>query len=352
MSLRKPETIIIRLPAILTVYILICQVSYSQSPDFKFKRRNHTTSQGYVSASKQSKYIAAGIGVNFQSYFGDLTPNDNYIGNAFKTMRPGLSAFATYNFHPLVFFFGEIAYARITGDDFNSNPYKSSISARKYIRNLSFRNDLFGLNMKAHLNLFRDPYEYFSRKDLNLFLFTGLSVIYSNPKTKVPETDFNGNVFENSGQWVALRPLGTEGQGIDLKRKKYSAIQIGIPVGGGIKWRLSHKLDLMLEGSILFLLTDYIDDVGTNYTDQGIFEDPLARALSDRSREPTAALKSQERDIEFIAENAQLIQYISEYDGNTYLTFDGFGQEGATRGGSRNDLIGSMSIKISYIFTH
>ena len=128
----KPGTTIIRQAVLFIHLIFFCNISFSQQSEFQYKRKNHSTSQGYISASKQSKYIAGGIGVNFQSYFGDLTPNENFVGNALKTMRPGFSMFALYNFDPWFYFSAEFTFSRITGDDFNSEPYESSISARKY----------------------------------------------------------------------------------------------------------------------------------------------------------------------------------------------------------------------------
>ena len=40
----------------------------------------------------------------------------------------------------------------------------------------------------------------------------GVAVLYHNPKGKVPEFGTDNMRFSNYGQWVALRPLGTEGQ--------------------------------------------------------------------------------------------------------------------------------------------
>ncbi len=333
----------------LLCFLCSVQLLMAQYTEFRYKRKNHATDEGYIIATKEARYLSGGIGLNLQGYLGDLTPIENYLGNGIKVIRPGIAVFASYNFNPIVFFSGDLTYGRIVGDDFNADPYDQS--TRKYVRNLSFRNDLIGLTLRANANVLRDPFEYFKRKDFNIYFFSGITIFYSNPKAKVPATDRNGTPFENAGEWVALRPLATEGQGNPGFSKKYSPIQIGIPLGGGLRFRLKHRIDLLVEGSLHYLLSDYIDDIGSDYVDLGIFDDELAKALSDRSMEPTAVVKGDVRDQAIIEESTRLYTYESIYDGNTYTVFENFGNEGAKRGGDRNDLIATMSIKISYIFT-
>jgi len=334
----------------LFVLLILCsQLAEAQYTEFKYKRKNHSTEKGFYQTTVQARYLSLGIGVNAQGYLGDLTPNENYFANGIKVLRPGASLFALYNFNPILFFSGELNYARIVGDDFNADPYAKS--TRKYVRNLSFRNDLFGLTLRANANVLKDPFEYFKRKDFNLYFYTGLSIFYSNPKAKVPETGTNGAQFENAGDWVALRPLGTEGQNHPDYGEKYSAVQLGIPLGAGLRFKIGYKIDLMLEGTIHYILSDYIDDVGGSYPDLGVFENELAKTLSDRSMEAVAVVKGDVRDQQVIEESTRPYTYESIYDGQTYTVFETFGHQGGLRGGDRNDLIASMSIKFSYIFT-
>lgn len=331
------------------IIILGAKISNAQYTEFKYKRKNHSTEQGFLNVTQQSRFISGGIGLNFQGYVGDLTPNEKYLINGLKVLRPGVTVFSTYNFNPNLFFSGDLFYGRIVGDDFNADPYDDS--PRKYTRNLSFRNDLIGLTLRANVNVMRDPFEYFKRKNFNLYFFSGISFFYSNPKAKVPEVDRNGQTLENAGKWVALRPLGTEGQNHPDYGKKYSIMQIGIPLGGGLRFRLGHRTDLLLEGSLHYILSDYIDDIGGSYVDLGIFEDELAKTLSDRSMEPVAVVKGDVRDQEIIEESTRLYTYESSYDGNSYTVFENFGHDDGLRGGERNDLIATLSIKFSYIFT-
>jgi hypothetical protein len=108
----------------------------------------------------------------------------------------------------------------------------------------------------------------------------------------------------------------------------------------------------MVEGSLHYILCDYIDDIGSNYVDLGVFDNELAKALSDRSQEKIAVLKGEMRDWQLILDYTRDYIYESAYDGRTYSVFEGFGSPQATRGGDRNDRIATLSIKISYIFTN
>ena len=227
------------------VFIFGFVQAFGQYSDFKYKKKNHSSEAGFVVASRQAKYISGGLGLNLLNYFGDLTPNEKLIKNAIITTRPGISAFANYNFSSNIFFKGELLYGRITGDDFNADPYATS--TRKYTRNLNFRNDLVGLTIAGNFNIFKDPFEYYKRRNFNIYLMAGISVFYSNPKAK----KLGGTNEDKPYSWVALRPLGTEGQNNpEVGLKKYSSIQLGIPFGAGVRIRLGYRTDLYLEANL------------------------------------------------------------------------------------------------------
>ncbi len=339
------------------LYILVfCNLlsvdAFSQYTEFKYKRKNHSSEAGYLRATKETKYFNGGIGVHMLNYFGDLSANENYLKNTLKSMRPGVSAFVNYHQSSHLFFKGELMYGRIFSNDNFSDPYATTVAARKYVRNLSFRNDMVGISLISNLNLLRDPFEYFKRRNFNVYLSAGLSVLYSNPKAKVPEMSRDGIPFGNAGDWVALRPLGTEGQNHPDYGNKYSPIQLGIPFGGGVRIRLGYKMDLYLEASAVYFLSDYLDDVGSDYVDLGVLDSELARTLSDRSQETTAVIKNKLRDQNIINNSTSEYTYESKYDGQSYTVYHGFGNDGDVRGGSKSDVITITSIKFSYIFAN
>lgn len=328
--------------------MLFANCSFGQYSSFKYKRKNHSSADWYEQSTKGSHYLTIGGGPSLNAYFGDLTPKENLIVNAFKVTRPGFSAFINYNWKAPFSFSGDLFYSRIIGDDFNTSPEDGG-STRKYVRNLSFRNDMIGFTARGNYMLIKDRFEFFKRIDFNIYLNAGITLYYSNPMAKIP----NDTIYTNAGDWVALRPLGTEGQNNPATGvKKYSSVQVGIPVGGGMRFRLGYKTDLYIDASLTYILSDYIDDIGEHYVDLGALESGLAKFMSDRSRQKTSALSGDERDWDLINDYTEPYSYVSVYDGETYNVFEGFGHEGATRGGPGHDLVGLLSFRISYIISN
>ena len=94
---------------------------------------------------------------------------------------------------------------------------------------------------------------------------------------------FNPQAENSNGQWVDLQPLGTEGQGTTAypDRKKYSRTQIALPMGGGVKFTLNDRLNLMLSFSGRKTYTDYLDDVSTTYPGTPTEFDAASIEMSD-----------------------------------------------------------------------
>jgi hypothetical protein len=112
------------------------------------------------------------------------------------------------------------------------------------------------------VDLFPTDRGYLRRDFFNQYGMLGLELFYHNPKGYVPR----GYGLADEGKWISLRPLSTEGEGLGAPyKKKYSLIQPGIILGGGVKYRLTDKLDIGLEFGWRFTFTDYLDDVSGNY---------------------------------------------------------------------------------------
>jgi len=85
----------------------------------------------------------------------------------------------------------------------------------------------------------------------------GISMFYFNPKAR-----------EKPGrEWIELQPLGTEGQGLAEfpDRQHYSLTGFAIPMGVGLKFALSDKINLGAEIGMRKTFTDYLDDVSSTY---------------------------------------------------------------------------------------
>lgn len=272
------------------------------------------------------------------------------MSTEFSQIKPGISGHFQYRYGPRIGLKAELLYGRLTGDDFTSANPSDAQALSRYIRNLSFRNDILDLSIMSQIYLFKNYLDYGQRKFFNFYINGGFSIFYHNPKGRVPDFKITGERFPNSGDWVALRPLGTEGQFSQYyDNKPYSNVQFSVPFGGGFVFRLTDQLDFTFEINYRILLTDYIDDVSGKYVDLGALDNDIAKSFSDRSREEYSMMTGKERDYEQILSNTEFYNYISRYDGNRYTVFKGYGQDGALRGGSSKDTYLVTSFKISYI---
>jgi hypothetical protein len=102
------------------------------------------------------------------------------------------------------------------------------------------------------------------------FIFGGVAVFHFNPYA-----------YDSSGNKVYLKPLSTEGQGVDPDRKPYNLTQFAIPVGVGVKFRINENTVLAYEVSARKTFTDYLDDVSSTYFDQAT----LAQARGQKAVE-------------------------------------------------------------------
>ena len=152
------------------------------------------------------------------------------------------------------------------------------------LRNLSFRSDIVELCAMAEFN-FRPFGPGATESAWTPYIFGGIGVFHHNPMALCIGAD-------GDQQWVALQPLSTEGQGTSVypDRRPYALIQLCMPFGVGVKWRINKVFSLTAEYGFRKTWTDYLDDVSTTYVDASLLErevvdGSLAVRLSDRSGE-------------------------------------------------------------------
>jgi hypothetical protein len=344
--------------ALLAMFLLSVNQVFAQKSDKSYLKKKSKRVGGFKGGSlhfdKDKRYISAGISVDFLNYFGDLAPQSNVGSTKISLTRPGFSIYGTYRYTANLSFRASFAYGRMVGDDYEADPYGTE-SRFRYVRNLSFRNDIKELAAIATWDIFGNYNDFLNRQTFTPYVYTGIAVFHHNPKAKAPALDKLGNPLENAGEWVALRPLGTEGQLSEFYDvKQYSTIQASIPFGAGVRAKINERLDFEFEIGYRYLFTDYIDDVSGMYVDLGALDSELARAMSDRATEPTGGIKGGERDFEAINAITVPKTYTSEYNGQTYRIFAGYGQEAAenNRGSSSgNDIYIVTSFKVSYILS-
>lgn len=137
-------------------------------------------------------------------------------------------------------------------------------------RNLSFFSTIYELGAAA------EYYPFTAERRIAPYLTVGGAYYHHNPKT----------LFNN--RTVALRDLGTEGQGAPGYAPRYSLHRWAVPVGGGVRVAFGQSWVLGVEARLRFTFFDYLDDVSgayVNYYELAQTRGSLAAALADRTQE-------------------------------------------------------------------
>ena len=164
----------------------------------------------------------------------------------------------------------------LEGDD-KLAPNKGGDEVYRLERNLNFRTKLLEgyAAVEFYPSVFLEQYDDLKGK-LRPYGIIGVGVYHFNPQTQ-----------DNSGNWVALQPLHTEGQGFPEypDRKVYKLTQMELPMGFGFKYYLKENMFIGLEVLHRKLFTDYVDDVSTDYIDPIYFDKYLSPANAALARQ-------------------------------------------------------------------
>jgi hypothetical protein len=215
---------------------------------------------------KRTRYELMG-GVGGAAFMGDLgggkNPDsklDDYFGDLdVFSSRPAMWMAMRYKLSPSFAVRGNLILGQVSGDD------KWSGDQGRKSRNLNFRSPIFEQSLQLEYSIIKenDARKWHKRKkrsvrgnSFNLYTFAGFGGFWFNPKGEDPY-----------GNWVKLRPIGTEGQTADGKNEMYSRYAMCFPGGLGVKIGINRKWDFGVEYGLRYTLTDYIDDVGSSYYD-------------------------------------------------------------------------------------
>ena len=180
----------------------------------------------------------------------------------------------------------EATFGQVTADDKVLKKVAPSTWGR-YERNLNFKSKItdFMLGLEIHpLYIFNKNNEDKEPPLFSPYLLAGVGFFSFKPQTTL------------GGKTVDLQPLSTEGQGFAEypNRKPYNLNQLNIPLGLGVKYDLGTSLNIRAEFVYRTLMTDYLDDVSSEYIDPILYSNyftgaKLANALllNDRQYELT-----------------------------------------------------------------
>jgi len=174
----------------------------------------------------------------------------------------------------------EFQYLMLKGDDaLTQDIYRNN-------RNLNFKSNIFELAGRIEIGwqsskagnrygIKRTLSRRMKNNNHNVFLFAGVGGFYFNPKGRTAK-----------GDYVKLKPLHTEGQGLPGGPKQYSNFSVCIPLGIYYKAVINKQWSVGVELSWRKTFTNYIDDVGISYYDSTALVNaygPLAEAMADPS---------------------------------------------------------------------
>lgn len=207
-----------------------------------------------------------GLMLGYASYKGDL--NRSMFNVKFFNPAAGIFFRRCINSHWSMRF--GVNYGRISASDARSN------DAFQQFRNLTFRSTVLEANGLFEFNFFQFQTAAERSSRATPFVFGGIAVYKFNPRAPLGD------------DWVALQPLGTEGQGTSQfsSRDKYARVQVSLPFGGGFKFKLNNRFSLTVETGARRTFTDYLDDVSTTYASKPILAATYGAEsvlLSDRS---------------------------------------------------------------------
>lgn len=236
----------------------------------------------YSNRWKRYRYEWSG-GIGVTNFLGELgganREGTNFLRDfEFSMTRPAINIGLRYKLLERLSTKVGITYGILRGDD------NTTTETYRHNRNLNFYAHLVELSGQLEYSIVKEKigHRYNLRRvrglkglKLNTYFFVGVGGFWFNPYGKNRET----------GKWVALQPLGTEGQGLVSTREKYSRFQFAIPFGIGFKYGLDKVWAVGLEFGARRTFTDYIDDVSTTYYDNDKLAEsnPLAAQMADPS---------------------------------------------------------------------
>ncbi len=221
-------------------------------------------------------------GIGASNFLGELGGANQVGTNGFKDLefkatRPAICVGLRYKLTPFFAIHPHFTVGGISGDDNLTEEF-----FRKN-RNLNFKSTVYEINCNFEASILSQKegglfklrgIRKSSTYEVSAYAFAGIGLFHFNPKGEL------------NGKWIALQPLGTEGQGISPARNKYALTQICIPIGFGFRYFFNRHVGIGLEYGLRKTFTDYIDDVSKTYYDPQVISSvygPEAAALSDKS---------------------------------------------------------------------
>jgi hypothetical protein len=252
--------------------VLISLISFSQS--------SHFNSKNNWKMNRKELMIQAGA----TQFLGDLGGRDqigtdySLVDIDFPSTSLNVAVGYRYRFAPHFATSSLLNIGRLRGSDaLTADPDRNA-------RNLAFRSPVVNLSQRMEWLVFVNE-KYGKRYNIKglkgfgehhdqIYLFAGIGATYFNPQAPY------------KGGWENLRPLKTEGQGLEGGAKAYLPITATVPIGIGYRRALVGMWRIGIEATYVKTFSDYIDDVHGFYYDPAILASEVSAtsaALSNPS---------------------------------------------------------------------
>ncbi|MFN0036917.1 MAG: DUF6089 family protein [Saprospiraceae bacterium] len=206
----------------------------------------------FLAAAQTSRPWEIGGGIGVGTYSGDLQETTSRL-QSFE-LRASLAAHLRRNFSNNFAARLGLLYTGLAGDDknFQEPPWRQT-------RAISFRGPLLELSAAGEIYPFglykrRGGERSKTRRAIAPFVSIGIGGLFFFPKTDFSSAIDNG----------AVDPARVKADQLGLQKAAVS-----IPMGGGIRFCLSDRLTLGLEGAFRYTLTDYLDGVSVAGNPEG-----------------------------------------------------------------------------------
>ncbi len=200
-------------------------------------------SVSFAATAQTQKHHEVGLAAGVSNYYGDL--QQRWIPKKYYHPVGGITY--KYFLSPRFGLRAGMMYTQLSAADSTSDVpiYRG--------RNLSFKTNLLEFHGGFEFNFLPITRERFK---VSPYVFGAIAVFHHDPYA-----------IDAAGNKVYLKPLSTEGQGLDRypDRTPYGLMNISFPVGGGMKFFVGKKLMITTELGFRYTTTDYLDDVSKSY---------------------------------------------------------------------------------------
>lgn len=207
------------------------------------------------------KQVYGGVGVT--NFLGDLGGGNDIGAHDFTDLdiaatRITVNGGVKYQLTQYLSARGSLTWGILKGDDKNTKePFRQ-------LRDLSFRSHFWEASLMAEFYFLQNSRNGAYRLrgvrgnkglKMDFYLLGGIGFMYFNPKAEL------------NGKYVALQPIGTEGQGLPGQKDKYKRTTLTIPLGIGVAKSIDRYWSIGVEFMYRITFSDYIDDVSGYYYD-------------------------------------------------------------------------------------